>query len=75
MKRVPHLLVHLNLNQPSLRMKRVSDKLNSFSGNPFHQIWSRANTDPMSRIMDMSLLTPEFRQIKIDYINDQGIFF
>lgn len=72
---VPHLLVHLNIDQPGLNLKRVSELLNSFSGNPFHQIWTRANADPNSQIMDISLLTPEFHQTKIDFINDRDLYF
>ena len=72
---VPHLLVHLNIDQLGLNLKRVSELLNSFSGNPFHQIWTRVNADPNYQIMDISLLTPEFRQTKIDFIKDRDLYF
>jgi len=72
---IPHLLVHLNINQLALNLKRVSELLNSFSANPFHQIWVRSNADPNSQIMDISLLTPEFHQTKIDFVNDRDLYF
>jgi hypothetical protein len=72
---IPHLLVHINLNQQNLNLNRVSSTLQAFSDNPFHNIWSRANADPSSHVMDISLLTPEFIQTQFDFAQDRELMF
>lgn len=74
-EKAAHLLVHFNIQQMGLDLKKVSEMLRSFKDNPFHQVWSRINTDAQSQVMDISLLTPEFQQTKIDLVNDKEMFF
>jgi hypothetical protein len=61
-----HLLVHLNFNYMGFKLKKLSDKLCSFEGNPFPQIWIRTNTEPSSKTINISMVYPEYSTTEIN---------
>ena len=70
-----HLLVHLNFNLMGFNLKKLSERLKSFSNNPFHQIWTRANTDPSSSTMNISQVYPNFSAVEIDFIKEKNLYY
>ncbi|MFA4998720.1 MAG: hypothetical protein WC514_01750 [Candidatus Paceibacterota bacterium] len=61
-----HLFVYFNFNQMGINLQKVSEILQSFLNNPYHQIWIRTNTDPTKKLLNVTLIYPKFRQVDID---------
>lgn len=73
--RISCLLVHLNFNYTAFKIKKLSEELCILPGNPFHQIYTRTNTDPNFGMMDIAMIYPKYSSITIDFKKERDLFY
>ncbi|OGI26200.1 MAG: hypothetical protein A3J76_01260 [Candidatus Moranbacteria bacterium RBG_13_45_13] len=71
----PHLLIHFNFTHKQLRLEEISKAIMKISGNPFHQIWIRATTDPAFSKMVLTQIYPDFLKVEFDFERDSHLYF
>lgn len=71
----PHLIVHLDFNHMGFKLEKLSKEIIGLPGNPFHQIWIRATTDPTFSTMVLTQIYPDFFTVKFDSKEDIHLYF
>lgn len=71
----PHLIVHLDFNHMGFKLETLSEEIRKLPGNPFHQVWIRATTDPTFSTMVLTQIYPDFFTVKFDVRKDISLYF